>query len=145
MGYCQAIDSSSTEIPTAYTVLKRSIQIADPLGKQDVIVVFDQAIYAKASEIKWSRQDRSHHRADSEQGYENKRKNHRIQSQKGVAQHWIPTAHEHVETVESMRSMVCSQYSVLLHKKDTKKRKSRDEADMCKTQRILKKWGNPFK
>ena len=43
-----------------------------------------------------------------------------------------------------MHSMVSSQQSVLLHKEDTKKRKSRDEADVCKTESILKSWGNPF-
>ena len=39
-----------------YTVLKRSLQMADQLGQQDVIVVFDQAIYAKANEIIWRSQ-----------------------------------------------------------------------------------------
>ena len=112
---------SPTEIPTVYTVLKQSIQIADQSGQQDVIVVFDQAIYAKANEIIWRCQDRSHHRADSEQGYEKERWTHRIQSQKGVVQRWILTPYKHAEIVESMRSMVCSQHSVLLYKEDTKK------------------------
>ena len=42
VGYCQLIDSSPTEMPTASMVLKRSIQMADQLGQQDVIVVFYQ-------------------------------------------------------------------------------------------------------
>ena len=41
--------------------------------------------------------------------------------------------------------MVSSQQSVLLHKDDTKKRKSRNEADACKAQSVLKSWGNLFK
>ena len=63
---------------------------------------------------------------------------------KGTVQRWILTAHEHAEIVGNMRSMVSSQELVLLHKEDTKKRKSRDEADVRKTQSILKSWGNPF-
>ena len=123
VGYCQVIDSSPTEIPTVYTVPKRSVQIADQSSQQDVIVVFDQAIYAKANEIIWRRQDRSHYRAGSEQGYENERWNHRIQSQKGVVQRWILTAHKHAEIAESMSSMVCSQHSVLLYKERHTKKK----------------------
>ena len=48
IGYCQIIDASLTEIPTVYTLLQKSLQIADQLGQQNVIIVFDQAIYAKA-------------------------------------------------------------------------------------------------
>ena len=44
-------------MPTVYTVLKRSIQMADQLGQQDVMIVFDQAIYANANEIIWRRQE----------------------------------------------------------------------------------------
>ena len=57
VGYCQVIDSSPTEMPAVYMVLKRSIQMADKLGQQDVIVVFHQAIYTKANEIIWRRQE----------------------------------------------------------------------------------------
>lgn len=51
VGYCQVIEASPTELPTVYTVLQRSLQMADQLGQHDVIVVFDQAIYAKALEV----------------------------------------------------------------------------------------------
>ena len=57
IGYCEVIDLSPTELPTIYTLLKRSIKMADQLGQEDVIVVFDQAIYAKALEIKWQREE----------------------------------------------------------------------------------------
>ena len=51
IGYCQVIDASSTEMPTVYNLLERSLQIADQLGQQNVIIVLDQAIYAKALEV----------------------------------------------------------------------------------------------
>ena len=41
----------------------------------------------------------------------------------------------------SMHPMSSPQRSVLLHKEDTKKRKSRDEADVSKTQSIFLKLG----
>jgi hypothetical protein len=53
IGYCEVIDASPTELPVVYNVLKRSISMADKLNQQDVVVVFDQAIYAKALEIIW--------------------------------------------------------------------------------------------
>ena len=56
VGYCPVIEASPTELPTVYTVLQRSLQMADQLGQQDVIVVFDQAIYAKALEVLWQNQ-----------------------------------------------------------------------------------------
>ena len=48
VGYCHTIDASSTEFSTIYTLLVRSIKMADEIGQHDVSVVFDQAIYAKA-------------------------------------------------------------------------------------------------
>ena len=56
IGYCQVIHASPTEIPTVYTLLQRSLLIADQLGQQNVIVVFGQAIYAKALEVIWQNQ-----------------------------------------------------------------------------------------
>ena len=57
IGYCQVIEASPTELPTVYTVLQRSLQMAQQLGQHDVIVVFDQAIYAKALEVLWQNKD----------------------------------------------------------------------------------------
>ena len=53
VGYCPVIESSPTEPSTVFTLLKRSLQMADHLKQKDVIVVLDQAIYAKALEIVW--------------------------------------------------------------------------------------------
>ncbi len=58
VGYCQIIDGSPTELGTVYTVLEKSLQMANQLHQQDAIVVFDQAIYAKALEIIWKNQER---------------------------------------------------------------------------------------
>ena len=55
IGYLQVIDSSPTELSTVNTALKRSIAIADKLYQHDVVIVFDQAIYAKALEIVWQK------------------------------------------------------------------------------------------
>lgn len=57
VGYCPVIEGSPTELPTVYNILKKSIQMADQLGQHDVILVFDQAIYAKALEIQWQNQE----------------------------------------------------------------------------------------
>lgn len=57
IGYCEVIEASPTELPTVYTVLQRSLQMAQQLGQRDVIVVFDQAIYAKALEVLWQNKD----------------------------------------------------------------------------------------
>ena len=51
IGYCQVIEASPTELPTVYTVLQKSLQLAGQLSQHDVIVVFDRAIYAKALEV----------------------------------------------------------------------------------------------
>lgn len=58
VGYCPVIEASPTELPTVYTVLQRSLDMADQLDQEDVIVVFDQAIYAKALEIMWQNEQR---------------------------------------------------------------------------------------
>lgn len=58
VGYCQIIDGSPTELSTVYTVLEKSLQMANQLHQHDAIVVFDQAIYAKALEIIWENQER---------------------------------------------------------------------------------------
>ena len=53
MGCCPEIEASPTEMLTVYTKLQRSLQVADQLRQKDKIMVFDQAIYAKALEIVW--------------------------------------------------------------------------------------------
>lgn len=57
VGYCPVIDASPTEFSTVYNILKRSQEMADQLDQHDVVIVFDQAIYAKALEIQWQHQE----------------------------------------------------------------------------------------
>lgn len=51
VGYCPVIEASPTELDTVYTLLKRSVAMGKKLGQDDIIIVMDQAIYAKAQEI----------------------------------------------------------------------------------------------
>ena len=51
VGYCPVIEASPTELDTVYTLLKRSVTMGQKLGQHGIIIVMDQAIYAKAQEI----------------------------------------------------------------------------------------------
>ncbi|XP_061913285.1 uncharacterized protein LOC133656293 isoform X2 [Entelurus aequoreus] len=55
--YLPVIEASPTEMSTVNTILKRSVEIADQLALDHVVVVFDQAIYAKAQQIRWKDQE----------------------------------------------------------------------------------------
>ena len=51
VGYLPVIPHSPKELSTVYVLLKQSLAIADELQQHDVLIVLDQAIYAKAQEI----------------------------------------------------------------------------------------------
>ena len=53
IGYLPTIDASPTEMETVKTILTRSIKYADHLFISVLVLVFDQAIYAKAQKIIW--------------------------------------------------------------------------------------------
>ncbi|XP_046556096.1 uncharacterized protein LOC124265368 isoform X2 [Haliotis rubra] len=53
IGHLPVIDASPTDKSTVNAILERSLSIADKLNLQCVAVVMDQAIYAKAQEIRW--------------------------------------------------------------------------------------------
>ena len=53
LGYLPVIDASPTCMDTVYTILKQSINIADELELGSIALVMDQAIYAKAQQIRW--------------------------------------------------------------------------------------------
>ena len=57
VGYLPTIDSLATAMNTIYEVLMKARQTKDELKMKDVVVVFDQAIYAKAIEIMWKHRD----------------------------------------------------------------------------------------
>jgi hypothetical protein len=53
IGYLPVIDSSPTDLSTVYTILLRSVTIADALHLTAIAVVCNQAIYSKAQQIRW--------------------------------------------------------------------------------------------
>ncbi|XP_056105946.1 uncharacterized protein LOC130084505 [Rhinichthys klamathensis goyatoka] len=55
--YLPVIEASPTEMSTVNTILKRSVQIANQLELDHIVLVFDQAIYAKAQQIRWKDDD----------------------------------------------------------------------------------------
>jgi hypothetical protein len=50
--YLPIIDGSPSEYSTLYTALLKSINIADKLSLQHIVLVFDEAIYAKIQQIR---------------------------------------------------------------------------------------------
>ena len=57
IGFLQPVNESPTEIPAMYTVMKRSQYFAHLLELPEVDCVYDQACYAKASQILWASPD----------------------------------------------------------------------------------------
>ena len=53
VGYLPTLNAPATDMSTVYQVLTKSLQIKETLRLQSIVVVFDQALYAKATEIKW--------------------------------------------------------------------------------------------
>ncbi|KAJ8050587.1 Vesicular integral-membrane protein VIP36 [Holothuria leucospilota] len=53
VAYLPAINQSPTDMDTVQTILHRSMKYADALRQDVVVLVFDQAIYAKAQQIRW--------------------------------------------------------------------------------------------
>ena len=58
VGYLDCIDAPATDISTIYTVMERCLTIKETLKLSCIICVFDQAIYAKAVEIRWKKMER---------------------------------------------------------------------------------------
>ena len=61
IGYLPIIDQSPTKEDTVYTLLTTSIKIGKELGQDKVVVVFDQAIYAKALALMWKHKELADH------------------------------------------------------------------------------------
>ena len=58
IGYSDSIDSPATEMSTLSEILSRCLKIKVKLNLPVIVCVFDQAIYAKAVEIKWTYPDK---------------------------------------------------------------------------------------
>jgi len=52
IGYLDCLDAPATEFSTIYYMMERAIRIKDQLNLKSVVCVYDQAIYAKAYQIK---------------------------------------------------------------------------------------------
>lgn len=53
VGYLPVVDAPVTDISTIYTILRRSVDIANKLELQYAVLIFDEAIYAKAQQVRW--------------------------------------------------------------------------------------------
>ena len=57
VGYLPTINAPATNMSTVHEVLVRSVKIKDTLQLKSIVVVLDQALYAKATEIVWKYPD----------------------------------------------------------------------------------------
>ena len=57
IGYLPTINAPATQLTTVNEILRQSEEIRKRLNLQDIVVVMDQALYAKAAEIVWKHQD----------------------------------------------------------------------------------------
>ena len=57
VGYLPTINAPAMNMSTVYQVPMKSLQTKETLNLQSLVVVFDQALYAKATEVKWKHRD----------------------------------------------------------------------------------------
>ena len=53
VGYLPVVDAPVTDISTIYTILRRSVDIANKLELQYAVLIFDEAVYAKTQQVRW--------------------------------------------------------------------------------------------
>jgi hypothetical protein len=53
VGYLPVVDAPVTDISTIYTILRRSADIANKLELHYAVLIFDEAVYAKAQQVRW--------------------------------------------------------------------------------------------
>ena len=58
IGYLPTIDSPATDMSTVQEVLVQSLNIKNTLKLNSIVLVFDQALYAKATEIVWKHKEK---------------------------------------------------------------------------------------
>ena len=58
VGYLPTINAPATSLSTVHEVLVQSLKIRETLQLPSIVVVFDQALYAKATEILWKHPNR---------------------------------------------------------------------------------------
>ena len=58
VGYLDCLDAPATAMCTIYYMMERSLQIKDQLNLKSIVCIYDQAIYAKAYQIKCKEQEK---------------------------------------------------------------------------------------
>ena len=56
IGYLPTIDAPATDVVTVHKV--QSLKIKNSLQLKSIVLMFDQALYTKASEIQWKQSER---------------------------------------------------------------------------------------
>ena len=54
IGYLPVIDASPTELSTVNAIFEKSLTIADELELDTIVLVYDQALYSKAQQVRWN-------------------------------------------------------------------------------------------
>ena len=57
LGYLPTINAPATDMSTVQEILCRSVKTISSLQLENIAVVLDQALYAKATEIAWKHPD----------------------------------------------------------------------------------------
>lgn len=57
IGYLPTINAPATNLPTVYEILSQSEKIRDSLSLKSIVLVCDQALYAKVTEIFWKKKE----------------------------------------------------------------------------------------
>jgi len=57
IGYLPTVNAPATELSTVFEILNQSEQIRKELQLAVIVVVMDQALYAKATEIVWKQKE----------------------------------------------------------------------------------------
>ena len=58
IGYLPTIDAPATDMATVHEVLVQLLKIKNTLKLKSIVLVFDQALYAKATEVQWKQIER---------------------------------------------------------------------------------------
>ena len=53
VGYLPVVDAPVTDFATIFTILRRSLDITNELQLQYTVLIFDEAVYAKAQQVRW--------------------------------------------------------------------------------------------
>ena len=58
IGYLPTIDALATDMATVHEILVQSLKIKSTLKLKSIVLVFDQTLYAKATEVQWKQSER---------------------------------------------------------------------------------------